>query len=63
MSDQLTSDERRAILNRDKWRCTQQITHRISGRLGRCPVMGSEMVVRDGRTMCPRCARVWEEEL
>jgi hypothetical protein len=51
----------RAILLRDKYRCTETVTHRISGHVGRCPVMGSEMVVRDARAMCPRHAREWQE--
>lgn len=48
----------RAILDRDKWRCTAMVEDRLRpGRTRRCTVMGSEMVVRGGRTLCPRCAR------
>lgn len=57
----------REILDRDGWRCTVIIRPRIvRTRLRewtipreptRCPVMGSEMVVVDGKTLCPKHAR------
>lgn len=58
----LTHGERQAIRDRDGWRCTQVIEPRAHngrtfGHRGRCPVMGSEMVVYHGVTLCPRHAR------
>lgn len=44
-------------LYRDGWHCTATVTHRITGELGRCPVVGSEMVACAGRTFCPRHAK------
>lgn len=48
---------------RDGWRCTAIIQPRevkpgffLPREPGRCMGMGSEMLVVDGRTLCPRCA-------
>jgi len=58
----MTDAEQRVILDRDKWRCTEIVEPRtykgrVFGQRQRCPVMGSEMVVVDGRAMCPHHAR------
>lgn len=55
-----------AVKNRDGWRCTEIIQPReITNAHGiftipreprRCSVMGSEMVVVDGKTYCPKHA-------
>ena len=55
------------IRGRDGWRCTAiiqpRVVHtrlrewRIPREPTRCPVMGSEMVVVDGKTYCPKHAR------
>lgn len=55
--DDITTAERRQVLDRDDWQCTSGVRHRLSGRVARCPIMGSEMVVVDGRAQCPAHAR------
>lgn len=55
----------REILLRDKYHCTETVQPRevkpgfwIPKEPRRCAVMGSEMVVVDGRAMCPRHANM-----
>lgn len=56
--DDLTSAERRQILDRDGWQCTSGREHRHRpGEVYRCTVSGSEIVVKDGRAQCPMHAR------
>jgi protein gp37 len=56
--DQNAAGER-GIKDSDGWRCTAQryLAWRGSETAHRCTVVGSEMVVRDGRTFCPSHAR------
>jgi hypothetical protein len=60
LSDQLSTTE---ILLRDKYHCTATVMPRevraglfIPREPRRCSIVGSEMVVRDGRAVCPRHA-------
>lgn len=58
----MSDAEIRAVLLRDKYHCTEQVTHRISGAVVRCPMVGSEMIVMAGRAMCPRHARAFSTQ-
>lgn len=66
-TETLSDAERTAVRDRDGWQCTATIQPRtftnahgtvtIPREPRRCPIMGSEMVVLDGRTLCPKHAR------